>query len=161
MTGSEELVSTLRDFPTDYVSSTIQPHHQMYYTTHNRTSDSIQYVHTVCTVYISIKVIKRNQEYDSLSPLRIVDYIGHGNFADIHKATWSKPKQDEECYVATKTLVSKAPKDKVRFLQEAHIMSQFNHNNIVKIYGVLAEKKPVSVKQCNNVLCGCAVILCA
>ena len=63
--------------------------------------------------------------------------------------------------MATKTLVSKALKDKVRFLQEAHIMSQFNHNNIVKIYGVLAEKKPVSVKQCDHLACGCAVILCA
>jgi hypothetical protein len=76
--------------------------------------------------------------------IKVVEYIGNGNFADIHKALWSKPSK-EQCYVATKTLVSKSPKDKVRFLQEAHIMSQFNHNNIVKIYGVLAEKKPVMI----------------
>lgn len=47
-------------------------------------------------------------------------------------------------YVATKTLVSKSKKDRLRFLQEAHMMAQFNHVNIVKIHGVLAEKEPVS-----------------
>ena len=74
---------------------------------------------------------------------RIVDYLGSGNFADIHKAVWIQVGQ-EEMYVATKTLVSKSKKDRLRFLQEAHMMAQFKHVNIVKIHGVLAEKEPVS-----------------
>lgn len=74
---------------------------------------------------------------------RIVDYLGNGNFADIHKAVWIRVGQ-AEMYVATKTLVSKSKKDRLRFLQEAHMMAQFNHVNIVKIHGVLAEKEPVS-----------------
>ena len=75
--------------------------------------------------------------------LRIVDYLGSGNFADIHKAVWTRAGQ-AETYVATKTLVSKSKKDRLRFLQEAHMMAQFIHVNIVKIHGVLAEKEPVS-----------------
>ena len=78
-----------------------------------------------------------------ICPFRIVDYLGSGNFADIHKAVWVKVGQ-EEMYVATKTLVSKSKKDRLRFLQEAHMMAQFKHVNIVKIHGVLAEKEPVS-----------------
>ena len=72
-----------------------------------------------------------------------MDYLGNGNFADIHKAVWTKLGQ-AEMYVATKTLVSKSKKDRLRFLQEAHMMAQFSHVNIVKIHGVLAEKEPVS-----------------
>jgi len=30
-------------------------------------------------------------------------------------------------------------KDKLRFLQEAAIMCQFNHENVIKLYGVVIE----------------------
>ena len=33
--------------------------------------------------------------------------------------------------------------DKVRFLQEAAIMAQFNHTNIIKMHGVVIEEEPV------------------
>ena len=35
--------------------------------------------------------------------------------------------------------------DKVKFLQEAAIMGQFRHPNIMKLYGVVTEEEPVSV----------------
>ena len=34
--------------------------------------------------------------------------------------------------------------DRVKFLQEAAIMGQFNHPNIVKLYGVVTMGEPVS-----------------
>ena len=35
--------------------------------------------------------------------------------------------------------------DKVKFLQEAAIMAQFRHPNIVTLHGVVSDKEPVSV----------------
>ena len=37
--------------------------------------------------------------------------------------------------------------DKVKFLQEAAIMGQFSHPNVVKLYGVVTERKSVSYFQ--------------
>ena len=47
--------------------------------------------------------------------------------------------------VAVKTLKEGAGEgDKVKFLQEAAIMGQFSHPNVVKLYGVITEGKSVS-----------------
>lgn len=47
--------------------------------------------------------------------------------------------------VAVKVLKSRCEaQDKVRFLQEAAIMGQFNHENIVKMHGVVTVGEPVS-----------------
>ena len=42
--------------------------------------------------------------------------------------------------MAVKTLNSNASaKDKLRFLQEAAIMCQFDHQNVIKLHGVVTE----------------------
>ena len=47
--------------------------------------------------------------------------------------------------LAIKTLRAELPEEeKVRFLQEAAIMGQFSHPNIVKLYGVVTVGEPVS-----------------
>jgi serine/threonine protein kinase len=47
--------------------------------------------------------------------------------------------------VALKTLKAGSEgMDKVKFLQEAAIMAQFKHPNIVVLYGVVSDKEPVS-----------------
>ena len=46
--------------------------------------------------------------------------------------------------VAIKTNQSKDETDKVKFLQEAAIMGQFRHPNVVKLYGVVTVGEPVS-----------------
>ena len=47
--------------------------------------------------------------------------------------------------VAMKTLREKcSAKDKVRFLQEAVIMAQFRHPNVVIMYGMVTKGGPVS-----------------
>jgi len=47
--------------------------------------------------------------------------------------------------VAIKTLKKGADEeDRVKFLQEAAIMGQFKHPNVVTMYGVVTEGEPVS-----------------
>ena len=51
----------------------------------------------------------------------------------------------EKIEVAVKTLKEGAGEgDKVKFLQEAAIMGQFSHPNVVKLYGVVTEGKSVN-----------------
>ena len=53
---------------------------------------------------------------------------------------------EEKIEVAVKTLKDGAGKeDKVKFLQEAAIMGQFSHPNVVKLYGIITEGEPVSL----------------
>jgi len=51
-----------------------------------------------------------------------------------------KSSTDKEIEVALKTLnTSVDEKERVRFLQEAAIMCQFDHKNVIKLYGVVTE----------------------
>ncbi len=51
----------------------------------------------------------------------------------------------EKIDVAVKTLKEGASEeDKVKFLQEAAIMGQFSHPNVVRFYGIVIEGEPVS-----------------
>ena len=52
----------------------------------------------------------------------------------------------QEVRVALKTLKQDASaQDKVKFLQEAVIMTQFDHNNVIKLLGMVLDENPVSV----------------
>ncbi len=49
--------------------------------------------------------------------------------------------------MAVKTLKEGASEeDRVKFLQEAAIMGQFKHTNVVTMHGVIKEREPVGVK---------------
>ena len=51
----------------------------------------------------------------------------------------------EDVDVAVKMLKEGSDKqDRVKFLQEAAIMGQFRHPNVVTMYGVVTEGEPVS-----------------
>ena len=39
----------------------------------------------------------------------------------------------------------------MKFLQEAAIMAQFKHPNVVSLYGVVTQGKPVSEVYCDNI----------
>ena len=73
----------------------------------------------------------------------IEEKIGSGQFGEVCKAVWSISGATKE--LAIKTLREELPEEeKVRFLQEAAIMGQFSHPNIVKLYGVVTVGEPVS-----------------
>ncbi len=56
---------------------------------------------------------------------------------------WQSPNGPVE--VAVKSLNGGSGIEKIKFLQEAAIMGQFSHPNIVKLHGVVIEGEPVSL----------------
>ena len=66
---------------------------------------------------------------------RLKDYLGSGQFGFVHKGIW------KGSLVAVKSLRNETTDiNRVKFLQEAAIMGQFSHSNIVKLYGLVNER---------------------
>ena len=75
---------------------------------------------------------------------RILEQLGSGQFGEVCKALWTV--NDLTLELAVKMLISGASEDdRVRFLQEAAIMGQFSHRNVIKLHGVVTVGEPVSV----------------
>ena len=75
---------------------------------------------------------------------RVLEMLGSGYFAIVNKAIWLKPDGGEE-EVAVKVLSEKADKeDKIKFLQEAALMGQFKHTNVLTLHGVVSADNNVS-----------------
>ena len=76
---------------------------------------------------------------------RIGEELGSGEFGVVVHAMW-KPSSRKKVEVAVKTLnANVSPKDRVRFLQEAAIMCQFDHENVVKLHGVVTDDPVIIV----------------
>ncbi|XP_065899226.1 uncharacterized protein [Dysidea avara] len=76
--------------------------------------------------------------------VKIGDELGSGEFGIVARAMW-KPSSRKKVEVAVKTLNANVnTKDRVRFLQEAAIMCQFDHLNVVKLHGVVTDE-PVMI----------------
>ena len=72
---------------------------------------------------------------------RIEEHLGSGYFGRVERGTWKKG--DREIEVALKTLNKTETQDKVKFLQEASLMAQFKHPNIINLFGVASKHQPV------------------
>ncbi|XP_065899211.1 uncharacterized protein [Dysidea avara] len=76
--------------------------------------------------------------------IKVSEEIGTGEFGIVGRAIW-KPSSHKKVEVAVKTLnANVSTKDRVRFLQEAAIMCQFDHENVVKLHGVVTDE-PVMI----------------
>ena len=65
----------------------------------------------------------------------MLDHLGSGEFGVVAHALLH-----ESTEVAVKTLNDKSNnKDRLRFLREAAVMCQFDHQNVIKIYGIVTE----------------------
>ena len=74
---------------------------------------------------------------------RIQHVLGSGNFGEVSKGEWQCEEGPVE--VAVKTLKSGSSEEEVvRFLQEAAIMGQFRHPNMVQLLGVVTLAERVS-----------------
>ena len=70
-------------------------------------------------------------------------HLGSGQFGTVNKGVWHSPRSQQD--VAIKLLQDGAPEqDRVKFLQEAAIMGQFSHPNIISLLGVVTLGEPVS-----------------
>ena len=75
---------------------------------------------------------------------RIEKHLGSGQFGDVYKGRWSLSDGFKE--VAIKMLKpSSTEEDQIKFLQEAAIMGQFHHPNVVQLYGVVTSGDAVSL----------------
>ena len=73
---------------------------------------------------------------------RLGKLLGSGQFGMVYKGLWESPKGQME--VAVKTLKEGSEEeDRVKFLQEAAIMGQFKHHNVVEMYGLITDGEPV------------------
>jgi len=71
---------------------------------------------------------------------RSLEQLGEGEFGIVTRAMWKQAAPDKEIEAAVKSLNSNAnDNDKLLFLQEAAIMCQFDHENVIKLYGVVTE----------------------
>ena len=84
--------------------------------------------------------------YNNLLYFSIGKTLGSGYFGNVCKGEMTtNPNTDDTIVVAIKTLNDRATeKDKIKFLQEAAIMAQFNHTNVLKLHGVVVTKTTVS-----------------
>ena len=74
---------------------------------------------------------------------RIEGHLGSGQFGSVKQGSWRNGARNTE--VALKVLNEGWSKtDKTKFLQEAAIMAQFKHPNVVSLYGVVSKSEPVS-----------------
>ena len=88
-------------------------------------------------------------------------HLGSGQFGSVQQGVWKNGS--EILPVALKVLKEEASEtDKVKFLQEAAIMAQFTHPNVVSLYGVVSKGEPVSksyvMNQWDKVLIVLAII---
>ncbi|XP_018419020.1 PREDICTED: proto-oncogene tyrosine-protein kinase ROS [Nanorana parkeri] len=77
--------------------------------------------------------------------LTLCDFLGSGAFGEVYEGTAKEilGPGTGTSKVAVKTLKSDATdNEKVDFLKEAHLMSQFHHSNILKLLGVCLFNEP-------------------
>ncbi len=80
---------------------------------------------------------------------RIVGHLGSGQYGSVDQGIWKAPKS-KPVDVALKSLTKASGEDKLKFLQEAAIMAQFRHPNVIELYGVVIRGTPV---RSFNILC--------
>ena len=93
--------------------------------------------------YCACKHVYECQCYHCVQiPNRRGPVLGSGEFGVVHKGMWSTP--EGTVAVALKVSHRDAPEpEKVKLLQEAAIMKQFVHPNVVRLLGAVTVEEPV------------------
>ena len=90
-----------------------------------------------CIQNVDDKIILLVMIMNFIRYTRILEQLGNGEFGVVNRGM-CKLSSTKEVEVAIKTLnPNSTTKDRVRFLQEAAIMCQFDHENVIKLYGVV------------------------
>ena len=88
---------------------------------------------------------------------RVLKELGSGQFGGVHVGTWKCSNETWEVAIKTLNPTITQSEAKVRFLQEAAIMAQFRHPNVIQLYGIVTDGEPVSVCVCIFV-CVCVCV---
>jgi len=73
--------------------------------------------------------------------------LGSGQFGEVFRGVWHC-SNSEDVAVAVKTLKQGCDnQERVKFLQEAAIMNQFRHFNVVTMYGSITVGEPVRLSE--------------
>ena len=83
----------------------------------------------------------------NLYTFRNVGHLGSGQFGSVEQGVW-KRQGTRPVDVALKSLNKTSEEDKVKFLQEAAIMAQFRHVNVIMLCGVVIRGEPVRKYDC-------------
>eukprot|EP00731_Ephydatia_muelleri_P029679 Em0021g202a len=75
--------------------------------------------------------------------IRTTVALGKGQFGDVEIGTWTNNGRIKEVAVKTLNLSSTKLEDKIKFLQEAAIMAQFKHPNVIQLYGIVTDGEPI------------------
>ncbi len=81
---------------------------------------------------------------------RITGHLGSGQFGSVEQGVW-KRQGTKPVDVALKSLTKTSEEDRVKFLQEAAIMAQFKHPNVIMLYGVINEGHPPVSIECSDI----------
>ena len=74
---------------------------------------------------------------------RLQETLGSGQFGMVNRGVWDHNGSSHQ--VAVKMLREGSTEEEmVKFLQEATIMGQFHHPNVIQLYGVVTSGSPVS-----------------
>ena len=75
---------------------------------------------------------------------RLSSGLGSGEFGVVRRGVWSVGGEERE--VAVKSLADGSTEEKrIQFLQEAAIMGQFKHPNVISLHGILLDSKQVGL----------------
>ena len=80
----------------------------------------------------------------SRSSIKCVELLGKGSFGEVYKGIYTE-KGKQGFLVAVKSLINSMDKasDRLQFLSEASLMVQFDHENVIKIIGVVTFGDPL------------------
>ena len=71
--------------------------------------------------------------------------LGGGEFGEVHQARLKLPGRPDEIVAVKSLLPGASAKAREDFLQEAAVMGQFSHPNVVRLKGVISRSDPVMI----------------
>jgi serine/threonine protein kinase len=103
---------------------------------------------TIEGVYQQIVAMKTHHVKTSKEGAVLKEQLGEGEFGAVFRGEWMPVERHKD--VAFKTLHKQTKENKMKLLQEAAIMGQFNHSNVVRLYGVIMSEEKVCIAVCKS-----------
>ena len=136
--------------PKHCLQSTKVTRHTFVYSCYDNTlslssTELVQVYFVLCKQCLHTCILEFDTLFSTLvitDTIRIKRRLGSGQFGFVEQGVWRNGTRDIP--IALKRLKEGATEtDKVKFLQEAAIMAQFTHPNVVSLYGVVSKTESV------------------